>query len=88
MLSTMKVSVADAKNRLPELIKAVEHGESVTICRRGTPVVDIVRTNKTSAERPKFGTLRDKVLVHDPNWWRPMTEDEVDEFIDHREGRD
>jgi hypothetical protein len=27
----MKVSVADAKNKLPELIKAVEDGETVTI---------------------------------------------------------
>ena len=27
----MKVSVADAKNKLPELIKAVENGETVTI---------------------------------------------------------
>jgi prevent-host-death family protein len=37
----MKVSVAEAKNRLPELIKAVEHGEPETICRLGTPVADI-----------------------------------------------
>lgn len=46
----MKVSVADAKNKLPELIKAVEDGESVTICRRGRPVVDIVRTSKSNAK--------------------------------------
>ena len=49
----MKVSVADAKNKLPELIRAVENGETVTICRRGEPVVDIVRT--TEAERSKTG---------------------------------
>jgi prevent-host-death family protein len=65
----MKVSVADAKNKLPELIKAVENGESVTICRRGTPVVDIVRSNKSIGEKPKFGTLRDKIIVHDEDWW-------------------
>ncbi|PYY14458.1 MAG: hypothetical protein DMG61_09835 [Acidobacteria bacterium] len=47
----MKVSVADAKNRLPELIKAAEDGESVTICRRGKPVVDLVRT-QAPAEGP------------------------------------
>ena len=35
---TMQVSVADAKNKLPELIKAAEQGEPVTICRRGVPV--------------------------------------------------
>jgi prevent-host-death family protein len=39
----MQVSVTAAKNRLPELIKAVEDGQPVTICPRGVPVVDIVR---------------------------------------------
>jgi antitoxin (DNA-binding transcriptional repressor) of toxin-antitoxin stability system len=29
--SSMKVNVAEAKNKLPKLIKAVEDGESVTI---------------------------------------------------------
>lgn len=80
----MKVSVADAKNKLPELIKAVEDGEPVTICRRGTPVVDIVRTTTASHERPIFGTLKGKVIIHDPDWWKPMTDQEVDAFLDVR----
>ena len=46
----MKVSVAEAKNTLPKLIKAVEDGESVTIYRHGTPVVDIVRTGIADPE--------------------------------------
>lgn len=80
----MKVSVADAKNNLPELIKAVEDGESVTICRRGAPVVDIVRTSKSKRERPKFGTLRSKVVVHDSDWWKPMADEEAKAFIEGR----
>jgi len=80
----MKVSVADAKNRLPELIKAVEDGEPVTICRRGTPVVDIVRTTTASRERPLFGTLKGKVIIHDPDWWKPMTDQELDAFLNGR----
>jgi prevent-host-death family protein len=80
----VKVSVAEAKNRLPQLIKAVEDGEPVTICRHGTPVVDIVRTTKADSERPKFGTLKGKVTVLDPEWWKPMTNDEVEAFIDGR----
>ena len=46
---------------LPELIQVVEDGEPVTICRRGMPVVDIVRTTKASGEKPRLGTL-----VHTP----------------------
>lgn len=80
----MKVSVADAKNKLPKLIKAVEDGESVTICRRGTPVVDVVRTSKSKRQKPKFGTLKNKVVVHDADWWKPMTEEEVEEFVEGR----
>jgi len=77
----MKVSVADAKNKLPELIKAVEDGEQVTICRRGVPVVDIVRTQKPKGEKPKFGTLRGKIQILDPDWWKPMTDEEIDDLF-------
>ncbi len=80
----MKVSVANAKDRLPELIKAVEGGEPVTICRRGKPVVDIVRTAKSIRERPKFGTLKHKVVIRDPHWWEPMEEKEVDALLEGR----
>ena len=80
----MKVSVAEAKNRLPELIKRAEDGERVTICRRGTPVVDIVRTTKAAHETPKFGSLKGRVIIHDPDWWRPMTDEEVDALLDGR----
>jgi len=78
----MQVSVADAKNKLPELIKAVEDGEPVTICRRGVPVVDIVRTHKPGRKKPKFGTLRGKVRIIDPDWWKPMTDKEVQDLFE------
>jgi prevent-host-death family protein len=80
----MKVSVAEAKNTLPRLIKAVEDGESVTICRHGTPVVDIVPTRKAHPEKPRFGTLKGKVSEPDRDWWKPMTGDEVDALLDRR----
>lgn len=77
----MRVSVADAKNKLPELIKAVEDGESITICRRGTPVVDIVRTKAPAQKERKLGTLRGKIQIFDPDWWKPMSDDEADDFV-------
>jgi antitoxin (DNA-binding transcriptional repressor) of toxin-antitoxin stability system len=80
----MKVSVADAKNKLPELIKAVENGETITICRRGVPVADIVRTTAPTRKKRKLGTLRDRIQIHDPDWWKPMTEQEVDAFLEGR----
>ena len=80
----MKVSVAAAKNHLPKLIKAVEQGESVTIYRHGTPVVDLVRTSKANPEKPRFGTLKGRVTALDPDWWKPMSDDEVDAWLDGR----
>ena len=50
--------MAEAKNTLRKLIKAVEDGESVTIYRHGTPVVDPVRTTRADPKLPKFGTLK------------------------------
>jgi len=78
---TMKVSVADAKNKLPELIKAVEDGEPVTICRRGVPVVDIVRTKKATGKKRLLGTLAGKIEVLDSNWWKPMTDEEIQALL-------
>jgi prevent-host-death family protein len=80
----MQVSVADAKNKLPELIKAVENGEPVTICRRGVPVVDLVPTKVTSGDKPKFGTLKGRIEINDPEWWKPMSDEEVDAFLEGR----
>ena len=77
----MQVSVADAKNKLPELIKAVEDGQPVTICRRGVPVVDMVRTKEPSRKKRTLGTLKGKIQVLDPNWWTPMTHKEVEDFL-------
>lgn len=77
----MNFSVADAKNKLPELIKAVEDGEPVTICRRGVPVVDIVRTQKPTRKKRVLGTLKGKIQAIDPAWWKPMSEKEVEDFL-------
>lgn len=82
--NSMKISVAEAKNRLPELVRAVEDGEDVTICRRGIPVVDLVPTKMTSSEKPLFGTLKGRVLIHDPDWWKPITDEDLEAFMDGR----
>ena len=78
----MRISITDAKHKLPELIRKVEHGESVTICRRGVPVVDLVRSKQSIRRKPVLGTLKGKIKIIDPDWWKPMTDKEIDEFLD------
>ena len=38
----MRVNVSDAKSRLSELLRLIENGEAVTICRRGVSVAELV----------------------------------------------
>lgn len=80
-MNFMKVSVAEAKNKFTQLLRAVEKGQRVTICRRGKPIADIVRTEAPSAKKVEFDTLKGKGIVIDPDWWKPMTDEEVDAMM-------
>jgi prevent-host-death family protein len=40
------VSIKDAKNRFPELARAAEGGEAITVTRNGKPVCEIVPCKK------------------------------------------
>jgi hypothetical protein len=41
---------------------------------------------KTSKRKPRFGTMRGIIKIYDPDWWKPMTNKEVDDFIEGRYG--
>lgn len=72
----MDVSIAEAKDRLSELIRAVEGGEQVVITRHGKPVAQI--TPPPPPRRVvRFGTMRGRIHMK-PGWDRPLT---VDEFL-------
>ena len=83
-MASMEVSVAQARNKLTELIKAAEDGEKVTICRRGVPVADIVRTAQRRLKKRVLGTLKGRIRVIDRDWWKPMTTEEVETFLSGR----
>ena len=62
----MDVSIAEAKNRLPELIRAVEDGEKVVITRHGKPVAQI--TPAPRERRPiQWDAMRDRIKLL-PGW--------------------
>jgi prevent-host-death family protein len=60
----MKINVADAKARLPELIEAALRGEEVIIARRGVPAVRLTGIESAKV-RPRFGCLAGKIVVRD-----------------------
>jgi prevent-host-death family protein len=69
----MDVSIAQAKNRLPELLRALENGEPVIITRHGKPVAQL---SPPPSERRKvrLGGMKDRIQLL-PGWDRPIDPD-------------
>jgi prevent-host-death family protein len=72
----MVVSTAEAKNRLPELIRAVEDGEQVVITRHGRPVAQIAPPPVPVRRKPVLGGMRGRIQFL-PGWDDPITEEEL-----------
>jgi prevent-host-death family protein len=68
----MEFSTGDAKNRLTELIRAVEAGEEVIITRHGKPVAQIVPP-PTERRKVIFGGMKDRIKLY-PGWDDPIDE--------------
>lgn len=78
----MVVSVTEAKNKLTQLLAAVEKGERVTIERHGHVIAEIVKPSTKKV--PKFGTLRGIVNMSPEQFreaTRPMTDEEAGDFL-------
>lgn len=69
----MDVSIAEAKNRLPELIRAVESGETVVITRHGKPVAQIAPPPQ-ERRRVRLGGMKDRIQFL-PGWDAPVDPD-------------
>jgi hypothetical protein len=63
---------------------AFAFGQESVRCPR-VPAVDIIRTKMPSRKKRKLGTLKGKIQILDIDWWKPMSDDEADAFV---EGRD
>ena len=74
----MNVNLGDARDKLSQLVQNVLDGEEITICRNGEPVVDLVRSRSARQSGPRFGTMKDRIIVKDPNWHKgPETDEEL-----------
>lgn len=71
------VSIAEAKNRLPELIRAFEGGEPVIITRHGKAVAQLA---PPPAERRvvRLGAMKDRIRLR-PGWDAPV---DLDRFLE------
>jgi len=62
----MDVSIAEAKNRLPELIRAVEGGERIVITRHGKPVAQLTPA-PPERRQIQWGAMRGRIQL--PQGW-------------------
>ena len=58
----MDVSIAEAKNRLTELIRAVEDGQAVVITRHGKPVAQIAPP-PPARRRVRLGGMKGRIRL-------------------------
>lgn len=72
----MDVTIADAKNRLPELIRAFESGESVVITRHGKPVAQLAAP-PSSRRQVQLGGMKNRIELA-PGWDAPL---DLDAFL-------
>jgi prevent-host-death family protein len=75
----MDVSIVEAKNRLPQLIRAVEEGEHIVITRNGKPVAQIAPP-PPERRKVRLGSMRDRIRLH-PGWDAPV---DLDRFLEGR----
>jgi prevent-host-death family protein len=69
----MDVSIAEAKNRLPEMIRAVEAGELVIITRHGKPVAQI-SPPPPERRQARLGGMKQRIRLQ-PGWDDPVDPD-------------
>lgn len=78
------VSAAYAKANLPKLLKEASKGKSTIVMRYKKPIAMIVPAPGEDDRRPKFGTGKGRVRLIDPRAFDPMTDEQVDAFIEGR----
>jgi prevent-host-death family protein len=79
-------NVHEAKTNFSRLLDQVLEGEEVLITRNGIPVAELIPARR----RPfPLGAGRNdpninREALQSDEWWRPMTEEEVEAFLDGR----
>jgi len=73
----MDVGIAEAKNRLSELIRVVEEGEKVVITRYGRPVAQLAPA-PPERRKVRLGGMKDRVQLS-PGWDKPI---DLDRFLE------
>jgi antitoxin (DNA-binding transcriptional repressor) of toxin-antitoxin stability system len=78
------VSAAYAKANFPSLLKEAEAGNTIIVSRYKKPVAILSPVARPEKPVRRFGTGKGRIRIIDPNWADPMTDEEVDAFLEGR----
>jgi antitoxin (DNA-binding transcriptional repressor) of toxin-antitoxin stability system len=90
MAKTMKqgcpieVNVGYLRENLPRLLKDVEKGKTVVVRRYNKPIAVLSPAGQPEKPVRRFGTGKGRVRILDPHWADPMTDEEVEAFVEGR----
>ena len=70
------LSIAEVKNKLPEIIRKVEQGEAIVITRHGKPVAQLTQP-PASRKKVQLGGMRNRIKLK-PGWDAPV---DLDRFL-------
>ncbi len=77
-----KVTTHQAKTQLSQLIKRVQSGEDIVVCRGDQPVVRLIPFDDTEGGpvRPEVGTITSAPISYSQNAFDPLTEEELKDW--------
>lgn len=75
------VTAAYAKANLGQLLERVAQGERILISRYNKPIAELSSPKREERPKPKLGTGKGKAKILDPNWAKPMTDEEMERMF-------
>lgn len=76
----MTVTVHQAKTHLSQILKQIERGEEVVICRASHPVARLIPFESKKGARPKVGRVTSAPVLQTPGVFDPLGDEEMKEW--------
>ncbi len=70
-----KLNIHEAKTHLSRYLRKVEQGETITLCKNGEPIAQIIPFPKQGKKR-LFGMMKGKIKLTE-KFFEPLTEEEL-----------
>lgn len=70
----IRLNIHEAKTHLSRYLGKLKNGERIVLCRRNTPIAEIVALPVPVARKRPIGLAKDRLTIP-PSLWEPLPED-------------